>query len=59
MDWDPEAKAMMDKVPQEVRSMAVTGAEEYAQEKGYKRITVAIINEFKRSRHGLKIKLIL
>jgi uncharacterized protein GlcG (DUF336 family) len=48
MAWDPEAKAMMDKVPQEIRSMAVTGAEEYAQEKGYKNITVAIINEFKK-----------
>jgi hypothetical protein len=28
--------------------MAVTGAEGYAQEKGYKNITVAIINEFKK-----------
>jgi hypothetical protein len=48
MDWDNEAKEMMEKVPQEVRSKAVTGAEEYAQEKGYKNITVKVINEFKK-----------
>ena len=48
MNWDTEAKEMMDKVPREVRSMAVTGAEEYAQEKGYKNITVEVINEFKK-----------
>jgi len=48
MTWDAKAKAMMNKVPKEVRAMAISGTEEFAQEKGYKRVTVKVVNEFKK-----------
>jgi hypothetical protein len=48
MEWDPGAKAIMEIVPQEVKAIAVSGAEEFAREKGYKKITVEVINEFKK-----------
>ena len=48
MEWDAEAKAEIEKAPQEVQPMAVSATEEYAREKGYKKITVGVVNEFKR-----------
>jgi hypothetical protein len=48
MTWDAKAKAMMNKVPKEVRAIAISGTEEFAQEKGYKRVTVKVVNEFKK-----------
>jgi hypothetical protein len=37
----------MEKIPQEVKAMAVAGTEEFAREKGYQRITAGVVNEFK------------
>lgn len=48
MPWDPKAKTMIKKVPKEVQAMAVSGTEEFAREKGYKKVTVKVVNEFKK-----------
>ena len=48
MEWDTEAKKMMEKVPAEVRAMAVSGTEEFAKEKGCKKITAKVVDEFKQ-----------
>jgi hypothetical protein len=48
MPWDAKAKTMIQKAPKEVQAMAVSGTEEFAREKGYKKITVKVANEFKK-----------
>ena len=45
MEWDNEAKEMMKKVPEGIVEMAVTNAEEFAREKGYKKVSPKSIRE--------------
>jgi hypothetical protein len=45
MEWDNEAKEMMKKVPEGIVEMAVTNAEEFAMEKGYKKVSKKSIQE--------------
>ena len=45
MEWDNEAKEMMKKVPEGIVEMAVTNAEEFAREKGYKEVSKKSIQE--------------
>jgi hypothetical protein len=47
MEWDAPARELMEKIPQEVQAMAVAGIEEFAKERGYKKITAGVVNEFK------------
>jgi uncharacterized protein (DUF169 family) len=45
MEWDDEAKEMMKKVPEGIVEMAVGNAEEFAREKGYKKVSQKSIQE--------------
>ena len=45
MEWDDDAKEMMKKVPEGIIETAVTNAEEFAREKGYKRVSEKSIRE--------------
>jgi len=45
MEWDDEAKEMMKKVPEGIMEMAVNNSEEFAREKGYKKVTKKSIEE--------------
>ena len=45
MEWDNEAKELMKKVPEGIVEMAVTNAEEFAQEKGYTKVSKKSIQE--------------
>jgi uncharacterized protein (DUF169 family) len=45
MEWDDEAKEMMKKVPEGIMEMAVNNSEEFAREKGYKKVTKKSIGE--------------
>ena len=45
MDWEPEAVELVAKSPRFVRGFAVGNIEDYAEEKGYKIITRAVIEE--------------
>ena len=45
MEWDDEAKEMMKKVPEGIVEMAVNNSEEFAREKGYKKVTKKSIEE--------------
>jgi uncharacterized protein (DUF169 family) len=45
MEWDDEAKELMKKVPEGIVEMAVSNAEEFAREKGYKKVSKKSIQE--------------
>jgi len=45
MEWDDEAKELMRKVPEGIVEMAVSNAEEFAREKGYKKVSKKSIQE--------------
>jgi len=45
MEWDDEAKELMKKVPEGIVEMAVGNAEEFAREKGYKKVSKKSIQE--------------
>ncbi len=49
MDWDEEAKELMKKVPEGIVEMAVGNAEEFAREKGYKKVSKKSIDELMES----------
>jgi len=48
MQWDAAARAMMEKVPEDFRAMAISGTEDFAKQKGYKRITQKTVDAFKK-----------
>ena len=48
MDWEDEAKKMLEKVPAAFREAAVTGTEEYAKNHNYEKITAAVMAEFRK-----------
>jgi len=45
MEWDDEAKELMRKVPEGIVEMAVSNAEEFAKEKGYKKVSKKSLQE--------------
>ena len=45
MEWDDEAKNAMKEVPDGILEMAVGNAEEFAKEKGYKKVSKKSIDE--------------
>ena len=45
MEWDDEAKDMMKDVPEGIMEIAVTNAEDFARENGYKKVTKKSIDE--------------
>ena len=47
MVWVKEAEERMEKIPEAVRPMAKMGIEHYAREKGYKEITLQVLEEAK------------
>jgi uncharacterized protein (DUF169 family) len=49
MDWDDEAKELMKKVPEGIVETAIGNAEDYAKEKGYKKVTKKSIQELMES----------
>ena len=48
MEWEDEAKKMLDKVPAAFRDKAVSGTEEYARKHSYKKITPSVMEEYKK-----------
>ena len=48
MEWEDEAKKMLEKVPAAFREAAVTGTEEYARNHNYEKITAAVMAEFRK-----------
>ena len=48
MEWEDEAKKMLEKVPSAFRESAVTGTEEYARNHNYEKITPAVMEEFRK-----------
>jgi MFS family permease len=48
MEWEDEAKKMLEKVPGAFREAAVTGTEEYARNHNYAKITADVMAEFRK-----------
>jgi MFS family permease len=48
MEWEDEAKKMLEKVPGAFREAAVTGTEEYARNHNYEKITADVMAEFRK-----------
>jgi len=46
MEWEQEAKEMLNTVPAEFRAKAVSGTEEYAKKHNYTRITKQVVKEY-------------
>jgi hypothetical protein len=49
IDWSPEAEARVERIPSFIRPMARKAIERYAQGKGYRLITEAVMDEAKAS----------
>ncbi len=48
MEWEEEAKKMLEKVPGAFREAAVTGTEEYAKSHSYDKITKTVMEEYRK-----------
>jgi MFS family permease len=48
MEWEDEAKKMLEKVPGAFREAAVTGTEEYARNHNYEKITADVMAEYRK-----------
>ncbi len=48
MEWDDDAKKMLEKVPAPFRDAAVSGTEDYAKEHSHGKITPAVMDAFKK-----------
>jgi MFS family permease len=48
MEWEEEAKKMLEKVPGAFREAAVTGTEEYARNHNYEKITADVMAEYRK-----------
>ena len=48
MEWEDEAKSMLEKVPGAFREAAVTGTEEYAKQHSHSRITKAVMEAYRK-----------
>ena len=49
MEWEQEAKEMLEMVPTEFRAQAVSGTEEYAKKHNYYRITSQVVEEYRKA----------
>src|SRR4030042_2797919 len=49
MEWDEEAREMIKKVPEGIMEMAVSNAEDFARQKGYKKISKKSMQELMES----------
>jgi len=45
MDWDEEAKGLVNKAPEGMTEFIIENSETYAREKGYKKVTRKSITE--------------
>jgi len=48
MEWEEEAKKMLEKVPAAFREAAIAGTEEYARTHSYTKITAAVMQEYRK-----------
>jgi len=48
MEWEEEAKAMLDIVPPAFKAKAIRGTEEYAQQHHYTRITAQVVEQYRK-----------
>ncbi len=48
LEWDPEAREMLAIVPAEFRMKAVKGTEEYARNHNYNRVTVEVVENYRK-----------
>jgi MFS family permease len=48
MDWEDEAKSMLEKVPGAFREAAVAGTEEYAKQHSHAKITKAVMEAYRK-----------
>jgi len=48
MEWEQEAKEMLEMVPAEFRAQAVTGTEDYAKTHNYTRISPQVVDEYRK-----------
>ncbi len=48
MEWEDEAKKMLEKVPGAFRETAVQGTEEYAKKHNHEKITAAVMQDYKK-----------
>jgi len=48
MEWEDEAKKMLEKVPAPFREAAVAGTEEYARTHSYEKVTAAVMEEYRK-----------
>ncbi|MFO0699475.1 MAG: PCP reductase family protein [Nitrospira sp.] len=53
IEWDPEAERRLDRVPAPVRAMARIELERTAADRGFSRITVALMEEMKAKYFGM------
>lgn len=51
MDWDPDAKARLQKAPFFIRFFIKQRAESEAQKRGAKSVTTALLDELKSKEH--------
>lgn len=51
MQWDPEAKARIEKAPFFIRPFIKRHAERVARERGHASVTVALLTELKSREH--------
>ncbi|HUG39771.1 MAG TPA: radical SAM protein [Longimicrobiales bacterium] len=49
LEWAPEARARMDRIPSFVRGVVVRRVESFARERGYARVTPEVMEEVRRS----------
>ncbi|MBI5039350.1 MAG: PCP reductase family protein [Nitrospirae bacterium] len=48
IDWSEEAERRLEQIPPFVRPMAKTGIERFARERGYREITLPVMEEAKK-----------
>ena len=48
MEWDQAAREMLEMVPAEFRSQAVSGTEEYARKRGHKRVSAEVVEAYRK-----------
>ena len=52
INWEPEAKERLGKVPFFIRPLVRRRAEQAARERGFKSVSVALMSELKSGQHG-------
>ena len=49
LEWSPEARTRMDRIPSFVRGVVTARVEKFARDRGYARIDVEVMEEVRRS----------